>query len=49
MPKSWRLTPDCSGNPFCFFFKNKKIEAKSGKMAGKVPKRVGAKKQMKIR
>jgi hypothetical protein len=25
------FSPDRSGNPFCFFFKNKKIEAKSRK------------------
>jgi len=25
-----RPSPDCSGNPFYFFFKNKKIAAKSG-------------------
>ncbi len=40
---SWRLTPDRSENPFCFFFKNKKIEADSGNKAGKIPELLGAK------
>jgi len=25
----WSPSPDWNGNPFCFFFKNKKIAAKS--------------------
>jgi hypothetical protein len=29
-PKPWLFSPDCSENPFCFFFKNKKIETKGG-------------------
>jgi hypothetical protein len=45
MPQTWRFTPDCSENPFCFFFKNKKSVAESGYMAGKVPKRVGTDKK----
>jgi hypothetical protein len=42
---SYWFTPDCSENPFCFFFKNKKIVTKSGYRAGKMRKRVGAKKK----
>jgi hypothetical protein len=38
MPKILSFTPDCSENPFCFFFsKNKKIEAKAGIGFGKCP------------
>jgi hypothetical protein len=38
MPKISSFTPDCSENPFCFFFsKNKKIEAKAGIGFGKCP------------
>jgi len=29
------FSPDCSGNPFYFSLKNKKIETKSGNNAGK--------------
>ena len=29
-PFDW-VSPDSSGNPFCFFFKNKKIVTDSGK------------------
>jgi len=32
------LSPDCSGNPFPFFFKKEKIEAKSGNMIYKYSK-----------
>jgi|LakMenEpi03Aug12_release.lakeMendotaPanAssembly.Ray.scaffolds.fasta_scaffold3274450_1 hypothetical protein len=42
MPKSWRLTPDCSENPFWFFFQNQKDCSKSGNKAGKMPELFGS-------
>jgi hypothetical protein len=45
MPKRFRFTPDWSGNPFCFFFKNKKIGAQSGKMDWKMPVPFGSNKK----
>ncbi len=33
--KMFPFSPDCSGNPFYFFFKNKKIATKSGNNVSK--------------